>query len=162
MTGRGGPSSSTTSAPGSGGEVPRTRDCPSDSLRSLSNRGNHLSVRVSDPLMRGYRFLWELYPNGHDLSLGRRGRRAPVLLRALRPFWTDLRLLEDNAGSGRLSSGYQDVQAPSPPPPPSGPGQVVVNIPAQSPPKVMMPCRNCGNLNDITLGRCPRCGAPFA
>ncbi|MGP8016155.1 MAG: hypothetical protein ACLPP2_02540 [Thermoplasmata archaeon] len=57
---------------------------------------------------------------------------------------------------------YQYVQAPSPPPPPSGPGQVVVNIPAQSPPKVMMPCRNCGNLNDITLGRCPRCGAPFA
>ncbi len=112
MTGRGGPSSSTTSAPGSGGEVPRTRDCPSDSLRSLSNRGNHLSVRVSDPLMRGYRFLWELYPNGHDLSLGRRGRRAPVLLRALRPFWTDLRLLEDNAGSGRLSSGLSVRPSP--------------------------------------------------
>jgi hypothetical protein len=56
---------------------------------------------------------------------------------------------------------YIPVQPPPPPPGFPASGQVVVNIPPQPAPKVMMPCRNCGNLNDITSGRCPRCGAPF-
>jgi hypothetical protein len=40
------------------------------------------------------------------------------------------------------------------------PSQVVVNIPAQEAPKIMMHCRNCGNLYDATKGRCDKCGAP--
>jgi hypothetical protein len=40
------------------------------------------------------------------------------------------------------------------------PGQVVVNIPAQEAPKIMMHCRHCGNLYDATKGRCDKCGAP--
>jgi|GEM_PF-3988607 len=54
------------------------------------------------------------------------------------------------------------VQPPPPPPGYAPPGQIVVNIPAQAAPKVIMPCRNCGSLNDVTSGRCARCGAPFA
>jgi hypothetical protein len=49
------------------------------------------------------------------------------------------------------------------PPPPPGhvpPGQVVINVPVQPPPKVMMHCRNCGSLYDATNGRCDKCGAP--
>jgi hypothetical protein len=50
---------------------------------------------------------------------------------------------------------------PAPPPPGSG-GQtpVVVNVQAAAGPKIMMHCRNCGNLYDATKGRCDKCGAP--
>jgi hypothetical protein len=63
----------------------------------------------------------------------------------------------------------KDSAAPPPPPPPhvpppppgyGTPGQVVVNIPAQQAPKIMMHCRHCGNLYDATKGRCDKCGAP--
>jgi hypothetical protein len=51
---------------------------------------------------------------------------------------------------------------PVPPPPPGyvAPGHVVVNVQAPEAPKIMMHCRNCGNLYDATKGRCDKCGAP--
>jgi hypothetical protein len=56
--------------------------------------------------------------------------------------------------SGRRSQAPA-VSANSPPPSPTGP--VVINVPS---PKVLMKCSHCGNIYDITLGRCDRCGAP--
>ena len=61
---------------------------------------------------------------------------------------------------------YVPMAAPPPPYTPGPPpgyataGQVVVNIPAQQAPRIMMHCRNCGSLYDATLGRCDKCGAP--
>jgi hypothetical protein len=52
---------------------------------------------------------------------------------------------------------------PPPPPPPPGTGgqaPVVVQVQAPAAPQIMMHCRNCGNLFDVTKGRCDRCGAP--
>ncbi len=67
-----------------------------------------------------------------------------------------------------VSTKTQSPPLPPPPPshhlpPPPGYGnqrQIVVNIPAQEAPKIMMHCRNCGNLYDATKGRCDKCGAP--
>jgi hypothetical protein len=58
---------------------------------------------------------------------------------------------------------YAPWQAPLPPPPPPPPG-VVVNVQQAAPPplRVMVKCRNCGNVFDMVLGRCDRCGAPAA
>ena len=54
---------------------------------------------------------------------------------------------------------------PSPPASHGGAGHgavpVVVNVQPAAAPKIMLPCRNCGSLFDVSLGRCDRCGAPF-
>jgi len=43
---------------------------------------------------------------------------------------------------------------------PRTPGPVVINVQPSPPPKVLMKCSHCGNIFDLTLGRCDRCGAP--
>ncbi len=59
---------------------------------------------------------------------------------------------------------------PTTPPPPtsslppaaaSTQGQVVVNIPAQPATKIMIQCRQCGSLFEISSGKCNSCGAPL-
>jgi hypothetical protein len=42
----------------------------------------------------------------------------------------------------------------------SPPGSVVVQVQPAPAPKVLTKCAHCGNVYDLTLGRCNRCGAP--
>lgn len=68
----------------------------------------------------------------------------------------------------KAMSSLASMAPPPPPPPPppaqsgyAGQGPVVVNVQAPSAPVVMMQCRHCGNIFDVTKGRCDKCGAPY-
>jgi len=37
---------------------------------------------------------------------------------------------------------------------------VIIQVQPAPAPKVLMKCSHCGNIYDLTLGRCDRCGAP--
>lgn len=71
--------------------------------------------------------------------------------------------------NARQTKSQSSTPATPPPPPASGPptlpspqGQVVVNIPPQPTTKILIQCRHCGSLFEVSSGKCNSCGAPLS